>query len=392
MPTAGCGSWMWERRGASPEPVAEDSAASREPPLRNREPPVNPIAQGTLLAALAAVLFGVATPMIRWAGTDAGAFPTAVLLYAGAALATLPLPLQSTRSEPPVRRRHMGRLLIIALIGGALAPASFAWGLQRIGGTSASLLLNFEAIFTAVVAWGLYGEALGARAFAALGFMSAGGAVLGLTTAPADDGRHGGIVWGAAAVIAATLGWALDNALTRPLADLDPIQVVRGKGLLGGIFGLVAATTLRQSFPTASHAGALLMCGALGYGLSLRLYLLAQRRIGAARTGSLFALAPFVGAAVAWAVREGSPKLSTMTAGALFGFAVYLHATETHRHRHTHLRIGHEHAHRHDDDHHDHPHEPPIIGPHCHFHTHDDRTHEHAHGPDIHHGHHRADG
>jgi hypothetical protein len=121
--------------------------------------------------------------------------------------------------------------------------------------------------------------------------------------------------------------------------------------------------------------------------MSLRLYLLAQRRIGAARTGSLFALAPFVGAAVAWALGERSAGLPAAAAGVLFGLAVYLHATEFHRHRHTHGCIAQEHAHRHDDDHHDHAHDPAVVGEHSHFHVHDERTHDHSHGPDVHHAH-----
>ncbi|HXX67487.1 MAG TPA: DMT family transporter [Polyangiaceae bacterium] len=359
---------------------------------RDARPHSDPIAEGALLAVVAAVLFGAATPVIRWAGTDAGPFPTAALLYAGASIATLPLSLRPRRSEAPVRAQHARRLLVIALFGGALAPASFAWGLQRVGGTSASLLLNFEAIFTALIAWRLYGESLGSRVLGALALTSAGGAVLVLAARSLNDGGHRAVTWGAAAVVAATLGWAFDNALTRPLADLDPIQVVRAKGALGLLIALVMAVALGQGFGAAFHALALLASGAVGYGLSLRLYLLAQRRIGAARTGSLFALAPFVGAAAAWALGERARGLPTMIAGVLFGSGVYLHATERHQHRHTHARIAHEHAHRHGDGHHDHPHDPAVIGQHSHFHIHDEQTHQHAHGPDVHHTHrHEAD-
>lgn len=341
-----------------------------------------------MLAVLAAVLFGVTTPIIQRAGIDAGPLPTAVLLYAGAALATLPFFGRSAQREAPVRREHMGRVLAVALAGGAVAPACFAWGLQRISGTSASLLLNFEAIFTALLGWRLYGEPLGRRVLAALALMSAGGAVLVLIRGPSPCGFGSPWTsWGAAAVVVATLAWALDNAMTRPLADLDPIQVVRYKGGLGALIALALSAVLESKWPSASHAIALLACGGAGYGLSLRLYLLAQRKIGAARTGSLFALAPFVGAAVAWGIGERSAGLPAVGASVLFGLAAYLHATEQHRHRHTHGSLAHEHAHRHDDGHHDHPHDAPVVGAHSHFHVHEERTHEHPHGLDVHHAH-----
>ena len=44
--------------------------------------------------------------------------------------------------------------------------------------------------------------------------------------------------------------------------------------------------------PSATAAFALLAIGAVGYGLSLRFYLLAQLTFGAARTGSVYAFAP----------------------------------------------------------------------------------------------------
>ena len=47
----------------------------------------SPIARGGLYAVVAALAFGVTTPLIQKLGRDAGAFPTACLLYAGAALA-----------------------------------------------------------------------------------------------------------------------------------------------------------------------------------------------------------------------------------------------------------------------------------------------------------------
>jgi len=368
--------------------------------MATRRPDVlgNSIAEGTLLAALAAVLFGVTTPVIQRAGVDADPFSTALLLYAGAALATVPLPragMHAAREarEAPVARRHAARLVAIALAGGALAPACFAWGLQRTSAAGASLLLNFEAVFTALLAWRLHGEALGRRFLAALALMSAGGVTLALTNGAMGAPAGAGSGWGAIAVTAATLAWALDNALTRPLADLDPVQVVRFKGALGALASLLAFAAIGHAFPRWPHALALLACGATGYGVSLRLYLLAQRRIGAGRTGSVFALAPFVGAGVAWALGDRGPGLTTLTAGALFALAVYLHLTEHHEHRHTHARLAHEHGHRHDDGHHDHPHEAPVDGEHSHFHTHDPQTHEHAHGPDAHHGHaHESEG
>ena len=346
-------------------------------------PPRDVIRRGASLALLAALAFGVTTPLIQRLGAGVGAAPTAALLYAGAALASLSVFGRAPSHEAAVRPAHWPRLLLVALIGAVFAPLCLTWGLQRTEATSASLLLNFEAVFTVVLAWGLYREAIGARILLALVAMAAGGALL----VASYGQRAAGLGLGAIAVVLATFGWALDNTLSRPLADLSPTQVVRWKGALGASFSLLLAVASRQPFPSFAAELGLLACGATGYGLSLRLYLYAQRSIGAARTGSIFAVAPFVGAAVAWALGQGTLSLFSAASALCFALGVYLHLTEKHAHWHRHEPLEHEHAHRHDDGHHEHSHSPPFVGTHSHRHSHEPTSHEHPHADDIHHRH-----
>ena len=343
----------------------------------------SPIARGALLAVLAALSFGVTTPVVERAGRGVGALTTACLLYAGACLSALLLGRLSPSSGAPLGRAHLGRMLAIALVGAGVAPTLLAWGLQRAGATTGSLLLNLEAVFTVLLAWALYREPIGRRVLGALALMALGGLALTL-----DAARSAG--WsalGALAIAGATAAWALDNTLTRALAEQDPVSVVAGKGALGAALTGTAALALGEPLPGALPALALLACGATGYGLSLRLYLLAQRRIGAARTGSIFAVAPFVGAALAWALGDRTLGLWTLASAVLFGAGVALHVTERHTHPHAHPPVEHEHAHRHDDGHHTHPHEPPVLGEHAHPHHHEPLEHDHDHAPDVHHEH-----
>lgn len=343
----------------------------------------SPIATGVLLAAIAAVAFGVATPFVAWAGRDVGPLSTAALLYAGAAAIALVLALATRGDQPALRRTDAPRLAAIALAGGAIAPTLLAWGLQRAGATAGALLLNLEAVFTVLLARAWFHEPIGRRVALAVGCLAAGGITLTL-----DASTTGGFgLLGVIAVAGATAGWALDNTLTRPLAERDPFQVILVKGVLGASVTAAVAIARGEPVPPAEHAAVLLACGATGYGASLYLYLLAQRRIGAARTGSVFALAPFIGAAVAWLLGDRVVGPLGFAAAGLFGLGVFLHVTEHHGHRHVHVPVEHEHAHRHDDGHHTHTHDPPVVGEHSHVHRHEPLEHEHAHAPDIHHGH-----
>jgi drug/metabolite transporter (DMT)-like permease len=341
------------------------------------------VARGVLLASAAAIAFGMTTPIVAWAGRDLGPFATAALLYGGAALAAALMLALARGRGALLRRADLLRVIGVAIAGGAVAPALLAWGLQRAGATIGALLLNLEAVFTVLLARAVFREPIGRQIALAVAAIVAGGAALVL-----DVSRNG--AWelaGVIAVSAATLGWAIDNTLTRPLAERDPLSVILAKAGLGAALSTVAALIAREPAPTARAALVLIACGATGYGVSLRLYLLAQRAIGAARTGSVFALAPFLGAAIAIAAGERAATGWTVVAAALFATGVALHLTERHGHRHVHEPAEHDHVHRHDDGHHDHMHEPPFVGEHAHPHGHDRLEHEHEHASDVHHAH-----
>jgi drug/metabolite transporter (DMT)-like permease len=74
--------------------------------------------------------------------------------------------------------------------------------------------------------------------------------------------------------------------------------------LVKGVLGAAATTTIAFAVlepaperPRRWPFSRRFVCTA--YGLSLRFYLLAQRNFGAARTASVFSLAPFIGAVLA---------------------------------------------------------------------------------------------
>jgi drug/metabolite transporter (DMT)-like permease len=264
-----------------------------------------------------------------------------------------------------------------------IGPVALAWGLQRTSGASASLMLTLEAVFTALLARWWYREALGRRVTAALLLMTAGGCALALDSADAGAGQLAGLL----AVLVATAAWGADNALSRPLAERDPGQVVLAKGALGAAATALIALATGEPLPGPATTLALLAVGASGYGLSLRLYLLGQRAFGAGRTASVFAFAPFVGAAIAVALGERAGGAAMLAAAALLLAGIALHVAEDHAHEHEHEALEHEHAHRHDDGHHGHPHDPMPQGAHSHRHVHAAQRHIHAHVPDAHHAH-----
>jgi drug/metabolite transporter (DMT)-like permease len=165
----------------------------------NRLPLHLPAVRGGLLALTAAVLFGISTPLVQKLGSGVGAFTTAALLYAGAAIAGALL-RQRVEREARVVSGDIRRLLAMAAAGAVIGPVALAWGLQRTSGTSASLMLTLEALFTAVLAWRMYHETMDRRVWTAMLLVLAGGILLVL-----DQARDGGArLWGLLAVLVAT--------------------------------------------------------------------------------------------------------------------------------------------------------------------------------------------
>jgi drug/metabolite transporter (DMT)-like permease len=343
---------------------------------------LGPAAMGGVLALAAAVLFGLSTPLVQILGKGLGPFTTAALLYAGAAVVGATL-RRSEQREARLTRADAPRIALVAFLGAVVGPVALAWGLQRASGAGASLMLTLEALFTALLAWRLYGETMDRRVWAAMLLLVGGGALLALDQASGGTGQLAGLL----AVLVATAAWGADNTASRALADRDPGQVVMVKAALGASATCAIAVLAGERMPSATAALGLLAIGATGYGLSLRFYLLAQRSFGAARTGSVFACAPFIGALGALALGDRSGGLLMAGAGALMAAGVFLHLLERHGHEHAHERMDHDHAHTHDDGHHDHVHDPMPTGAHSHAHVHLPGRHAHPHAPDLHHQH-----
>lgn len=331
---------------------------------------------------LAAALFGLSTPLVQGFGAGVGPFTTAALLYGGAALVAAVMRRPATR-EAQLRRGDLPRLVAMASMGAVVGPVALAWGLQRTSGSSASLMLTLEAVFTALLAWRWYGETLDRRVIVAVTLLLVGGVVLVL-----EQGLVGQVqLLGLLAVTVATVAWGIDNTLSKGVADRDPGQVVLVKAVLGTLATVLMGWLWNEPVPGLGPALALLAVGATGYGLSLRFYLLAQRAFGAARTGSVFAFAPFIGALGAFALGDRSGSWLMGVGGLLMVCGVVLHLAERHEHAHVHEALEHEHAHTHDDGHHTHTHDVMPSGSHSHWHHHAPVEHTHPHVPDAHHGH-----
>ena len=345
---------------------------------------------GIPYALLAAALFGASTPFAKILAGQIAPVLLAGLLYMASGLGLTGWML--LRSILRQGRTGIGGGLQKAdfpwlggaiLTGGIAGPVLLMIGLTLTPASTASLLLNTEGVFTALLAWIVFRENVDRRIFIGMLLIVAAGVLLSWEQQPAL-----GVPWGAIAIVAACLCWAVDNNLTRKVSGSDAVQIAAVKGLVAGSVNLTIAWAMGMSVPSSLAMLSAGIVGLCGYGLSLVMFVLALRHLGTARTGAYFSAAPFVGASLSLLLLGETPTPMFWGAAVLMGVGIWLHLTETHGHRHEHESMFHAHSHRHDE-HHQHDH---AIGwdakkPHTHAHEHAPLTHTHAHFPDIHHRH-----
>jgi drug/metabolite transporter (DMT)-like permease len=357
---------------------------SEEDVTRMSTKPSVPRSPGMLYGVLSALLFGVSAPLSKKLVPEAGPVALAALLYLGAGLsltlyrlATPKLP----RTEAPIRKTDVPKIALMTLSGGVVAPVLLLYGLERVSGVVGSLLLNLEQAFTILIAVVFLKDHLG--------FREGAGAILLIVGAAVIAWRPGVLaadLWGAAAISAACLGWALDNALTDRLSLRDPIALTQIKSLVGGALNALLALGTLNAWPSAAAIVSASILGILSYGVSIVLAIHAVRAMGAARQAALAALSPFAGALVSIPVLGETPGGREALAGGLLALGVVLMALARHGHAHVHGALEHEHLHEHDE-HHRHTHDGLVAEPHSHWHRHEPMEHDHPHLPDAHHRH-----
>ncbi|MGD9871572.1 MAG: DMT family transporter, partial [Thauera sp.] len=307
-------------------------------------------------ALLAAALFGASTPFAKLLVGEMSPWLLAGLLYLGSGLGLAALRLLRDRGWTPsgLVKGEWPWLLGAILFGGVAGPLALMFGLTRTSGSTASLLLNLEAVLTAVIAWVVFKENADRRIVLGMLAIVAGGVVLSWSGADAASND-----WlGPLAIVLACLCWAIDNNLTRRVSASDALFIASAKGAVAGSVNAALAFALGASLPAGPILLGTLAVGLLGYGISLVLFVLALRGLGTARTGAYFSTAPFIGAAVSLVLLGESTSAAFWLAAALMAWGVWLHLTEHHEHEHAHEPMEHSHRHTHDE-HHQHEHDFP---------------------------------
>ena len=330
--------------------------------------------------ALAAVLFGAATPAASRIVQDMEPLVLAGLLYLGAALAVSPWWI----TRPPAAgalRRDWRRVAAAIVFGGAVGPALLVAGLVNTPAATASLLLNMELVATVVIAASLFREHLGRNMVVAVTLVAGAGVLLVWEPGASMNLK-------ALLVVGACACWGVDNSVTSRIDQISPHHLTFLKGAVAGSVNLALGLVVTGpgTITAWSILGAIVV-GAFGYGASITLWVRGAQQLGAARGQVIFAAAPFLGAVISWVVLGDAVKVVQVIALGIAATGVVLSLRSAHEHAHRHEHVVHTHEHDHSDGHHQHVHEDGFTGRHSHMHEHPALVHAHPHVPDLHHRH-----
>ena len=137
-----------------------------------------------LYALGAAALFGASAPFAKLLNGDVPPVLVAGLLYLGSGLGlNLARVIRDGGFKPSgVPKSEWPWLIGAIFFGGVLGPVALIFGLLHTSGSTASLLLNLEAVLTAVIAWVFFRENAERRIVLGMLAIVAGGVALGWPT------------------------------------------------------------------------------------------------------------------------------------------------------------------------------------------------------------------
>jgi len=279
-----------------------------------------------MLAIAAAALYALSAPLSKLLLASLSPTMLAGLLYAGAGIGMGAVALLRGKKKEDERRfgRRDIRYLVLMIVLDVAAPILLLFGLLTTPAANVSLLNNFEIVATSLFALFVFREAISRRLWIGIAAIVAASALLSFTAEGSLSFSPGSLL-----VLGAATCWGFENNCTRKLSNRDPLKVVIVKGLCSGTVALAIAALTGAFSTDLPHILAALAVGAVVYGLSIRCYVAAQSRLGAAKTSAYYAVAPFIGALLSVAIFRELPGTVFYVALAALAVGAWFTSTES---------------------------------------------------------------
>ena len=324
-----------------------------------------------IMALLAATFYAINTPFSKILLEKVTPTFMASFLYLGAGIGVGIMYLLNSKKEKKIEKLSKTDLpyTVGMIVLDILAPIFLMIGINIGSASNASLLGNFEIVATTLIAILIFKEVVTSRLWIAIGFITLSSIVLSFEGSGSFKFSLGSLF-----VILATCCWGLENNCTRMISDKSTYEIVILKGIFSGTGSFIIAIILGERIPDIKYILISMLLGFVAYGLSIFLYIRAQRDLGAAKTSAYYAIAPFIGTFLSFAV-DGDRLSEVYFIGLIFmiiGSVIVVYDTMLKNHIHYHI---HTIVHTHNGSTHKHV----IKHEHTHSHLGSEEKHSHSH-------------
>lgn len=270
-------------------------------------------------AILAAAFYALNAPMSKLLLGHIPSTLLAGLLYLGAGSGIFLMErFRKRRDEQPLTRQELPYTVAMVVLDIA-APILLMVGLTQCSAANAALLNNFEIVATSLIALVVFREAISRRLWAAIALVTLSSILLSV-----EDLSSFTFSLGSLFVLGACVCWGFENNCTKMLSSKNPAQIVVIKGFGSGLGSLVLGLLAGERYFHPGYMALALLLGFVAYGLSIYFYIYAQRYLGAAKTSTYYAVAPFIGAALSLLIFRERPSLTFLLALAVMAAGTYL--------------------------------------------------------------------
>ena len=289
-----------------------------------------------MMALLAAIFYAINTPFSKVLLEKVTPTFMASFLYLGAGIGVGIMYLLNSKKEKNIEKLSKTDLpyTVGMIVLDILAPIFLMIGINIGSASNASLLGNFEIVATTLIAILIFKEVVTSRLWIAIGFITLSSIVLSFEGSGSFKFSLGSLF-----VILATCCWGLENNCTRMISDKNTYEIVILKGIFSGTGSFIIAIILGENIPSIKYIFISMLLGFVAYGLSIFLYIRAQRELGAAKTSAYYAIAPFIGTFLSFAV-DGDRLSEVYFIGLIFmiiGSVIVVYDTMLKNHIHYHI-------------------------------------------------------
>lgn len=253
-------------------------------------------------ALFSAILFAFCIPFAKILSNSVPSAIMGSLLYLGAGIGIL-ITLIINQGKPNLKltKKEIPYTIAMVLLD-ISAIILLMFGILKTTGANASLLGNFELVATTLTAFLFFRETVSKRLFIAILLITVASIILTFEGSGSFIFNFGSVL-----VLLSCICWGLENNCTRMLSSKDTRQITIIKGCFSGLGGLIIAFIIGETLPEIKWVILTLLLGFISYGVSVSLYIYAQRFLGATKTGAIFSTAPFLGMIFSLIILEEKP-------------------------------------------------------------------------------------